>query len=424
MNAEIIAIGSELLLGQIVDTNSSYIATSLAENGIELVRTSTVGDDFERMETIIKEAISRSSIVITTGGLGPTEDDLTREVIAHATGRSLVLDPHLLKLIEAHFKRRGFRMTENNRKQANIPDGAIPVENPKGTAPAFIVEGSSYVILSLPGVPLEMKYLMENSVVPYLRKRFNLKGEVIQYRVLRTCGLGESGVGLQIADLMRESKNPAVGTLASPGDVRIRITAKADHPEEALSMIQMMEREIRRRLGPLIYGVDDETLQGNIAKELDRLNLTLAVVETFTGGTLLQKLTSTGTTSPGTTSPGHTTSFQGIVLPSRTAQRKFLELGQAEFDSLSGDSKGITDFLSRKVCTAFGTTLGLAQWADPLESSDKEHRIQARYSLSTPGGVLNEEYLLGGEMSTLRERASIIALDMVRKYLMNVERGK
>jgi nicotinamide-nucleotide amidase len=418
MNAEVIAIGSELLLGQIVDTNSSYIATSLAENGIELVRTSTVGDDFERMETIIKEAISRSSIVITTGGLGPTEDDLTREVIAHATGRSLVLDPHLLKLIEAHFKRRGVRMTENNRKQANIPDGAVPVENPKGTAPAFIVEGSSYVILSLPGVPLEMKYLMENSVVPYLRKRFNLKGEVIQYRVLRTCGLGESGVGLQIADLMRESKNPAVGTLASSGDVRIRITAKADHPEEALSMIQKMEREIRRRLGPLIYGVDDETLQGNIAKELDRLNLTLTVVETFTGGTLLQKLTSTGTTSP-----GHTTSFQGIVLPSRTAQRKFLELGEAEFDSLSRDSKALTDLLSKKGCTVFGTTLGLAQWANPLEPSDKEHRIQAWYSLSTPGGVLNEDYLLGGEMSTLRERASIIALDMVRKYLMNVERG-
>jgi nicotinamide-nucleotide amidase len=418
MDAEIIAIGSELLLGQIVDTNSSYIAKCLAENGIELVRTSAVGDDFGRMEAIIKETIARSSIVITTGGLGPTEDDLTREVIAHATGRPLVLDPYLLEQIEAHFKRRGFRMTENNRKQANIPEGAIPVENPKGTAPAFIVEGSDYVTVSLPGVPLEMKYLMENSVVPYLRNRFNLKDEVIQYRVLRTCGLGESGVGLQIADLMRESKNPTVGTLASTGDVRIRITAKADHPEEALSMIQRMESEIRRRLGTLIYGVDDETLQGNIAKELNRLNLTLAVVETFTGGTLLQKLTSTGTTSP-----GHTLSFQGIVLPSTTAQRKFLELAQAEFDSLSRNSKAYTDLLSRKVCITFGTTLGLAQWANPLESSDKEHRIQANYSLSTPGGVLNEDYLLGGEMSTLRERASIIALDMVRKYLLNVDRG-
>jgi nicotinamide-nucleotide amidase len=181
MDAEIIAIGSELLLGQIVDTNSSYIAKCLAENGIELVRTSAVGDDFGRMEAIIKETIARSSIVITTGGLGPTEDDLTREVIAHATGRPLVLDPYLLEQIEAHFKRRGFRMTENNRKQANIPEGAIPVENPKGTAPAFIVEGSDYVTVSLPGVPLEMKYLMENSVVPYLRNRFNLKDEVIQY---------------------------------------------------------------------------------------------------------------------------------------------------------------------------------------------------------------------------------------------------
>ena len=311
MKAEIIAIGSELLLGQIVDTNSSYIAKRLAENGIELVQTTTVGDDLQRMKEVIREAINRSQVVITTGGIGPTEDDLTREAIAEVFQRPLTFQPHLMEQIETLFKKRGFRMAENNRKQAYIPEGSIPIENPKGTAPGFIVEHSNGSIISIPGVPPEMEYLMENTVIPYLRKRFDIKHEVIQYKVLRACGLGESAIGLQIKDLMKESRNPSVGTLASIGDIRIRITAKAESPEEASNLIQKMEQEIRKRLGILIYGVDNETLHGNIARELERLNLTLSVVETFTGGIISQKLASTGSTS----------FVQGVVLPTETSQK-------------------------------------------------------------------------------------------------------
>ncbi|PIV25010.1 MAG: competence/damage-inducible protein A, partial [Deltaproteobacteria bacterium CG03_land_8_20_14_0_80_45_14] len=180
MKAEIIAIGSELLLGQIVDTNSSYIAKRLAENGIELVQTTTVGDDLQRMREVIREAINRSQVVITTGGIGPTEDDLTREAVAEVSQRPLTFQPHLMDQIETLFKKRGFRMAESNRKQAYIPEGAIPIENPKGTAPGFIVETSNGAILSIPGVPLEMEYLMGNTVIPYIRKRFDLKHQVIQ----------------------------------------------------------------------------------------------------------------------------------------------------------------------------------------------------------------------------------------------------
>jgi len=211
MKAEIIAIGSELLLGQIVDTNSSSIAKRLAENGIELVQTATVGDDLQRMKEVIREAAKRSQVVITTGGIGPTEDDLTREVIAEVFQRPLTFQPHLMEQIETLFKKRGFRMAENNRKQAYIPEGSIPIENPKGTAPGFIVEHSNGSIISIPGVPPEMEYLMENTVIPYLRKRFDIKHEVIQYRVLRACGLGESAIGLQIKDLMKESRKPFSG---------------------------------------------------------------------------------------------------------------------------------------------------------------------------------------------------------------------
>lgn len=413
VNAEIIAIGSELLLGQIIDTNSSFIAKSLADNGIELVQTTTVGDDLQRTKEVIREAINRYQIVITTGGLGPTEDDLTREAIAQVTQRPLIFQPQLMEQIEALFRRRGFRMTENNRKQAYIPEGAIPIENPKGTAPGFIVEGSGWVTISIPGVPSEMEYLMENTVIPYLRRRFNLQHQVIRYRVLRACGLGESAIGLQIKDLMKESRNPSVGTLASVGDIKIRITAKANNQEEASILIQKMEQEIRNRLGILIYGVDNETLHGNIAKELERLNLTLSVAETFTGGIISQKLASTNSTS----------FVQGVVLPFDSSQIRFLKMAEEEFNALNKEPKRLTDLLATKVREEFKTDLGLATFGKISEEQRKgEYRIETYCSLSTNHGKESQEYTLGGELWMVRERASIIALDMLRKYLLKVEK--
>ena len=409
MKAEIIAIGSELLLGQIVDTNSSFIAKRLAENGIELVQTATVGDDLRRMKEVIKEATNRSQIVITTGGIGPTEDDLTREAIAEVFQRPLTFQPHLMEQIEELFKKRGFRMVESNRKQAYIPEGSIPIENPKGTAPGFIVEYPNGSIISIPGVPVEMEYLMENRVIPYLRKRFDIKHQVIRYRVLRACGLGESAIGLQIKDLMKESRNPSVGTLASIGDIRIRITAKADHPEEASNLIQKMEKEIRNRLGILIYGVDNETLHGNIVKELERLNLTLSVVETFTGGIISQKLTGTGSQF----------FIQGLVIPTESSQKQFLNLSLKESESLKKDSKWFTDSLAQKARNEFRTDIGLAMSGKITErQGEGEYKLETYYSLSISTGIENQEYSLGGELWMVRERAAIIALDMLRKYLL------
>ena len=409
MKAEIIAIGSELLLGQIIDTNTSYIAKRLAENGIELVQTTTVGDDLQRMKEVIKEATNRSQIVITTGGIGPTEDDLTREAIAEVFQRPLIFQPHLMEQIEELFKKRGFRMVESNRKQAYIPEGSIPIENPKGTAPGFIVEYPNGSIISIPGVPVEMEYLIENKVIPYLRKRFDIKHQVIRYRVLRACGLGESAIGLQIKDLMKESHNPSVGTLASIGDIRIRITAKADHPEEASNLIQKMEKEIRNRLGILIYGVDNETLHGNIVKELERLDLTLSVVETLTGGTISQKLTSAGSHS----------FVQGVILPTEVSQKGFLSLSLEEFNSLKQDTKRFNDSLAQKARNEFKTDLGLAMSGEITErQGEGAYKIETYYSLSISTGIENQEYSLGGELWMVRERAAIIALDMLRKYLL------
>jgi nicotinamide-nucleotide amidase len=415
MKAETIAIGSELLLGQIVDTNTSFIAQVLAENGIELVRTTTVGDDPKQMGDAIREAIGRSPIVITTGGLGPTEDDLTRESVAEVTGCPLRFQPHLMEQIEAIFKRRGFRMAENNKKQAYIPEGSLAIENPKGTAPGFIVDGKRYVILSIPGVPSEMKFLMETTVIPFLRKQFNLQQQVLQYKVLRACGLGESGIGIQIGDLMKGSKNPSVGTLASTGDIKIRITAMAENPDEASRLISDMEREIRRRLGTLIYGENDETLQANLVRQMERHNLSLAVVEAFTGGVLSNKLTDTGSKA----------FIQGFVLSSENSQRNFLGVKPDPFRTLKKSPKVLAESLARQVQKDSRAGLGLSIVAQQEESQGGgEHRFKIALAITTTEGVEVEDHLLGGELSVLRERASIIGLDMLRKHLLKREGQK
>lgn len=411
MNAEIISIGSELLLGQILDTNTSWIAKRLAETGVELVRTSTVGDNLQLMIEVIREAIARSQIVITTGGIGPTEDDLTREAVAEVFNRKLQFQPHLMEQIEALFKRRGFKMAENNRKQAFIPEGGIPIENPKGTAPGFIVEYPNGAILSIPGVPLEMEYLMENTVIPYLKGRFGLHKQIIQYRVLRACGLGESAIGLQIQDLMKQGQNPSVGTLASIGDIKIRITAKADTLAEAVSLIERMEKEIRNRLGVLIYGVGDETLHGNVMREMERFNLSLSVVESFTGGILSNKLTSTGSPS----------FVRGMVLPNIDSKSDFLKFPDNNAPSIHQDPRTLSDQLAFRAKQEFRTNLGFALNERILEEQGRgEYRVETFYSLSTENGMERQEYVLGGELWMVRERASIIALDMLRKYLITL----
>ncbi len=211
-----------------------------------------------------------------------------------------------------------------------FPKGAIPIENPKGTAPGFIVEGPTWVTLTIPGVPSEMEYLMENAVIPYLRKRFQLERQVIRYKVLRACGIGESALGLQIEDLMKEGRNPSVGTLAAIGDIRIRITAKAEDPGEADQLISETEQEIRSRLGTLIYGIDQETLQGNTLRILEERGLSLSVIETFTGGVVSQKMAATGSSS----------FVQGMVLPAPVSQRKFLGIsGERVRSSHPGPNK-------------------------------------------------------------------------------------
>jgi nicotinamide-nucleotide amidase len=296
-SAEIITIGTEILLGEIVDTNAHYIARNLRDLGIDLYRKTSVGDNVQRIAQAIQQSMERCQIIITTGGLGPTIDDPTREAVALALGVEQVFRPELWEQIQERFRRFHRHPTENNKRQAYIPEGSLAVENPVGTAPAFIYETQEHAIIALPGVPREMEYLMENAVIPYLRKRYNLKG-IIKARILHTSGVGESAIDDQIGDLEKLS-NPTVGLAAHSGQVDVRITAKADSESQADELIAEIEQVIRERLGKWIYGVDEESLEEKALLNLYQKGWSLAVVEAGLGGELIRRLAAVQTSFRG-----------------------------------------------------------------------------------------------------------------------------
>lgn len=286
--AELIAIGTELLLGEIQDTNTRYLARNLRDLGVDIFRATLIGDNTERIAQVIREAMQRCQIVITTGGLGPTVDDPTRAAVALAVGVDVEYRPELWEHIRARFQSYGRTPSENNRRQAWIPAGAIPVENPVGTAPAFIYETVNACIISLPGVPREMEYLTQNMVIPYLRDRFQLTG-TIKARVLHVAGVGESMIDEWIGDL-ETNPNPTVGLLAHPGQVDVRITAKAASVAEADRLIAEMEATVRERVKEGLYGTDQETLEETLLGVLRDRNWSTALVECGLGGALRARM--------------------------------------------------------------------------------------------------------------------------------------
>lgn len=274
--AECIAIGTELLLGEINDTNTQYLARQLRDCGIDLFRSITIGDNLQRITAQMQESLSRADIVITTGGLGPTVDDPTRDAAALAFNTHNEFHPELWEQITQRFLKRAMHVSENNKKQAYIPAGAYVIENPVGTAPAFILNQDGKTLVCLPGVPREMEYLMGSSVIPWLKERYPLSG-VIKARVLHVGAVSESKVDELVGDLEKMS-NPTVGLLAHPGQVDIRITAKADSIAVADRMIADVESVVRQRLGSEVFGADGDTLCGAIQALVQKHRLSIKVI--------------------------------------------------------------------------------------------------------------------------------------------------
>jgi nicotinamide-nucleotide amidase len=287
MNAEIITTGTELLLGEIVDTNAPFIARQLRAIGLNLYYKTTVGDNRERLAYALRQALERSDVVIVTGGLGPTVDDITREAVADATDRPLEPRPEIMAHLKAFFGQRGRSFTENNLRQAYLPRGARMIPNPIGTAPGFMTEDERGVIITMPGVPREMERMMTEQVVPYLQEKMG-EPQVIVTRIIHVAAIGESAIDNMIGELMRSS-NPTVGLAAHLGQVDIRLAARAGSEAEAWALIAPVEAQIREKLSPWIYGVDEDTLGSVIARWMREHDATFAILETNTRGAILGK---------------------------------------------------------------------------------------------------------------------------------------
>ncbi|MBI4528613.1 MAG: CinA family nicotinamide mononucleotide deamidase-related protein [Deltaproteobacteria bacterium] len=406
-NAEIVAVGSELLLGQIVDTNSAWIAHRLTELGINLFYKTVVGDNPGRMREVISRALERSDLVITSGGIGPTRDDLTREIVAAVTGRDLVLDSQLLEEIRDRFRRRGQVMTPNNERQAYMPAGAIPVRNPNGTAPAFILEDLKGVIFVLPGVPFEMKWLFENEVEPYLRRKFDLS-ETIAYRVLKVVGMGESAVDQRVGDLIANSTNPTVGVLAHPGQVDVRITAKASSRDEAMRLIAPVEAEVCQALGSHVFARDNETMEDIVGHLLRNNNKSIAVFEDLTGGLLAGRLQQAAPENL----------VEGIIAGSPASIRRLLKFSRRpqDVEALLQDPAALTAELARAVREQAGSDLGVALHALPNPDEKVENLASGETSIAVTDGkeVKHRIYRIAGRGQADRVRMTLNALELIR----------
>jgi nicotinamide-nucleotide amidase len=289
LSAEIVTTGTEILMGEIVDTNAAWIAQQLRDIGVNLYFKTTVGDNEGRVRGVIELGLSRSNVIIVSGGLGPTADDITRQAIAAATRCPLELHPDALAALEARFARFGTKMTDNNKQQALIPRSAAIIENPVGTAPGFIVETAQGTVIALPGVPREMKHLMTETVLPYLRERNSGQG-VISRRVLRTIGIGESMIDNRLAELMHGA-NPTVGLSAHTAQADVRIAARAATKQAADALLDGLEQEIRSRIGDHIYSsTSGEPFECVVVSKLQERDNVVALLETNTAGVVAHRL--------------------------------------------------------------------------------------------------------------------------------------
>ena len=286
--AEIITIGTEILLGEIVDTNTRYIARLLRGLGVDLYRTITIGDNVERIAEAICDSMTHADIIITTGGLGPTVDDPTREAVARAFGVETEFRQELWEQILEVVTRYGRKAGENQKRQAYVPKGAIAIKNNVGTAPCFITENERSAVISLPGVPKEMEHVLHEFVIPYLQNRYNLN-QVIKVRLLHTAGAGESDIDEKIG-AFETLANPTVGLAAHSGIVDVRIAAKAETEADADHMIADVENQMRERLGLVVFGVDEDTLEGVALEATSSRTWNLVAVESGLGGALTRRL--------------------------------------------------------------------------------------------------------------------------------------
>ena len=416
MTTELVAVGTEILLGNIVNTNSAYLAEQCALLGLSVYYQTVVGDNPERMKAVIRTALDRSDVVILTGGLGPTEDDITKEVTAELMGFELVEDARWKEILEKYLKQyqknnqAQRRITSNNYKQAMVPEGGIVLDNHNGTAPGLIMEKNGKTAILLPGPPNEMKPMFEESVYPYLRSK---QPEIIYSQMVKICGIGESQVADEIKDLIDQQSNPTIAPYAKVGEVHLRITAKAQSEKECKKLIKPVVRELQSRFGKNIFATEEsKTLEEAVVDMMKDQNLTLSLAESCTGGMVASRIVNV---------PGASDVFtHGYVTYSNRAKRKCLGVKKTTLKMEGAVSEKCAKEMARGGCLYSKTDLCLAitGLAGPEGGTEKIPVGTVFMACCFNEKTVVREFHFTGNRSKIREQAAAHALAMLRECIM------
>lgn len=412
MVVELISVGTELLLGNIVNTNTQFLAEKCALLGLTMYHQVTVGDNHDRLAEVIRTALKRSDVIILTGGLGPTEDDLTKEVCAEVMGFPLVEDTHTHERIEEYFRNNIYKVIpDNNWKQAIVPAGCIVLDNDNGTAPGLILEKYGKSAILLPGPPNELYPLFMNQVYPYLQK---LQPEVIRSQMVKICGVGESQVEDKILDLIDKQQNPTIATYAKTGEVHIRVTAKAATEEDAKKLVKPVVKEIKNRFGDYVYSTkEEETLEQAVVRLLKKYELTVTTAESCTGGLLAGRIINV---------PGASEVYnEGFITYSNEAKRKYLDVSKSTLKKYGA----VSEQTAREMATGgvFATDSDACVAVTGLAGPDggsEEKPVGLVYIATYMKDKVNvQKYQFKGNRAKIREQAVVKGLDLLRRSILD-----
>ncbi|MDF2520065.1 MAG: cinA [Clostridia bacterium] len=409
MKCEIVAVGTELLLGNIVNSNARFLSEKLAELGYDVYYHVTVGDNLTRLKTVIEQGLDRSDIIITTGGLGPTDDDLTKDGVAAALGLKLIPHKESLEKLENSFKLAGRHMPECNLKQGYIPEGSIVLENNNGTAPGILVEKNGKAVILLPGPPKEMMPMFDEKVYPYLKAKSEF---IIKSKTLRIVGVGESKVQEMLQLIFDTQDNPTVAPYAKDGEVHLRITAKCKEDLEADELLKNMDKQIHDILGDNIYGYDDESLEYVVYKLLKEKHMTVAFAESCTGGMISGRMTNVSGVSA--------VFMDGIVTYSNEAKMKFLNVKEETLNKFGAVSSETAIEMATGIKRVSGTDVGVSVTgiAGP-EGGSAEKPVGLFYiGIAVRDKVEAHRFLFPSSREKIRWNAATRALDLLRRELL------
>ncbi|BDG60529.1 competence/damage-inducible protein A [Caldinitratiruptor microaerophilus] len=419
MRAELVFVGTELLLGEILNTNAQYLSRRLAELGVDVYYQVTVGDNPERLEGALRQAIGRADVVLTSGGLGPTDDDLTREVAAALSGRPLREDPAVLAEIAAWFERAGRPMTANNRRQAMVPEGATVLPNPVGTAPGLIVPvgeprqpgGEPPALVLMPGPPPELTRMFEDHVVPYLTRRMGGTPLRLFTRTLRFCGIGESALADAVQDILAAQTDPTIAPYAKPGEVHLRLATKAADAAIAEARFAPVVEAIRQRVGQHLFGTDETTLEQAVGDLLRQRGWTLALAESCTGGLVAKRITDV---------PGSSAYFlAGYVTYSNAAKMDVLGVPAETLAQHGAVSEATVRAMAEGARRRSGATVAVSVSgiAGPGGGTPEKPVGTVWIGLAYPGGVRARQFLFRGSRDHIRQVTAQYALAYLWAHL-------